>query len=504
MAELSAPFPPGEYPVVVVGSGPGALQISYSLSQLGVDHAVISADPSPGGMFRRWPFFQRLLSWTKPHAPAARGTRAYERYDWNSLLGADPTCTAIQPGLMDGTSYFPSRPEMEANLVAFAEQGRVAVRYGCRWTATRRVDGPDGERFEVETTDGVYRSQVLVVAVGVAEPYTPPGNGMEHSIHYAEVQPAETYADRRILIIGKQNSGFELATGLLPWARQLVLMSPSKVKLSVETRTLVGVRARYVQPYEDNVLGGGVSILDASIDRIEKAGDGRLNVRLRRTDGGADLSLEVDDVISATGFVAPLVDLPDLGVQTVGQSRLPVQTPFWESTTVPGIYFGGTIGQGAKGLQKHGVPSNSGAVHGARYNGRVLATRIAATHFGIEQERPHLAREAIAGFVATELAEAPELFHQRGYLARVLTADPAGGMRDDGVQPLAYVLDEGGPDAIAATLEGDGSGAIYPVLYSRIGGKVVEHVIEPDPLMRFDTLDARRSITDLVGRVAKG
>jgi len=504
MAELSAPFPPGEYPVLVVGSGPGALQISYSLSRLGVDHAVISADPSPGGMFRRWPFFQRLLSWTKPHAPAERGTRAYERYDWNSLLGADSSCTAIQPGLMDGTSYFPSRPEMEANLVAFAERGPVRVRYGTRWTATRRVAAEDGERFEVETTDGVYRAEVLVVAVGVAEPYTPPGNGMEHTIHYAEVQPAETYADRRVLIIGKQNSGFELATGLLPWARQLVLVSPSKVKLSVETRTLVGVRARYVQPYEDNVLGGGVSILDASIDRIEKAGDGRLNVRLRRTDGGADLSLEVDDIISATGFVAPLVDLPDLGVQTVGQSRLPVQTPFWESTTVPGIYFGGTIGQGAKGLQKHGVPSNSGAVHGARYNGRVLAARIAATHFGIEPERPHLAREAIAGFVATELAEAPELFHQRGYLARVLTADPAGGMRDDGVQPLAYVLDEGGPDAIAATLEGDGSGAIYPVLYSRIGGKVVEHVIEPDPLMRFDTLDARRSITDLVGRVAKG
>ena len=51
-----------------------------------------------------------------------------------------------------------------------------------------------------------------------------------------------------------------------------------------------------------------------SIDRIERASDGRLTVRLRRTDGGADLSLEVDDVISATGFVAPLVDLPALGV----------------------------------------------------------------------------------------------------------------------------------------------------------------------------------------------
>ena len=79
------------------------------------------------------------------------------------------------------------------------------------------------------------------------------------------------------------------------------------------------------------------------------------------------------------------------------------------------------------------MPANSGAVHGARYNARVLAGQIARTHFGIEPERPHLAPDAIAGFVATELAEAPELFHQRGYLARVLTADPAGGLRDDGV-----------------------------------------------------------------------
>ncbi|TME89460.1 MAG: hypothetical protein E6I44_03635, partial [Chloroflexi bacterium] len=60
---------------MVVGSGPGGLQLSYSLTHLGVPHAVISADPAPGGMFRRWPFFQRLLSWTKPFAPFERGTR---------------------------------------------------------------------------------------------------------------------------------------------------------------------------------------------------------------------------------------------------------------------------------------------------------------------------------------------------------------------------------------------------------------------------------------------
>jgi hypothetical protein len=152
-------------------------------------------------------------------------------------------------------------------------------------------------------------------------------------------------------------------------------------------------------------------------------------------------------------------------------------------------------------LQKHGVPSNSGAVHGARYNARVLARHIAETRLGVTTERDVLAPDAIASFVATELAESPELFHQRGYLARVLSADGTGGVRDDGFLPLAHVLDAGGPDALATTLEADGTGAIYPVLYTRMAGRIVEQAIEPDPLMRFDTADARRMIEELAKRV---
>ncbi len=82
MAELTErPFPPGRYGLIVVGSGPGALQLTYSLDRLGVEHAVISDDPAPGGMFRRWPVFQRMLSWTKPYAGFEHSERAYERFD---------------------------------------------------------------------------------------------------------------------------------------------------------------------------------------------------------------------------------------------------------------------------------------------------------------------------------------------------------------------------------------------------------------------------------------
>ena len=499
-ADASRPFPPGRYPVVVVGSGPGGLQVSYALRRYGIDHAVISEDPAPGGMFRRWPFFQRLLSWTKPHAPTPRGTRAYERYDWNSLLADEPEARALQPELMDGSSYFPSRPEMEQNLALFADRARIQVRYGCRWTGTQRVDDADGGGFVLETTDGEYRADALVIAVGVAQPFSPPGVGMELTHHYAEVRPAETYAGHRVLMLGKQNSGFELANGLLPWACSIALVSPSPAKFSVQTNSLAGVRARYVQPYEDFVLGGGVAVLNAALDRIERTegGDGSLTVHLRRTDNGESLAVEVDDVISATGFTTPILDLPEIGCSVSGRSRLPLVSSWWESTTLPGVFFAGTIGQSAKGLVKHGVPANSGAVHGARYNAMVLAERVAETRFGKARSRPGIAPGVLVSTIAAELGEAPELWHQRAYLARVFTVDPDAGLVDDGVQPLTHYLDAGGPNAIAATLEADGTGAIFPVLYTRIDGEIRERAMTADPLLRYDGADARREILAIV------
>ncbi len=490
------PFPPGEYPIVVVGSGPGALQVSYSLSRQGIPHAVISADPAPGGMFRRWPFFQRLLSWTKPFAPAQRGSRHYERFDFNSLLADEPENRALMPTLMDGTSEFPARSEMEQNLALFAERTNIKVRYGCRWERTRHED----DRFVLETTDGEYRCRFAIFAVGVAEPWVPRTPGIDLAAHYADTRPVETYAGKRVFIIGKQVSGFELATGMLHWACQIVLASPSPTQLSVDTKSLVGVRARYVQPYEDHVLGGGVSILDAAIESIERASGG-LVVHLRRTDGGPELAVEVDEVIAATGFRTPLRDLPALGVATFGQSGLPAQTAFWGSASVPGIYFAGTIGQGSAGLKKHGLPSNSGAVHGARYNARILARHLAETYFGVRVPRPSIRPEELLPFLLDEATRGPELWNQKAYHARVVTVDPNEGLIDQGIVPLSHFVDSPGPDAVAMTLEADGTGAIYPVAYLRLRGAVEEHRMDPQPFLDFETVEHRAQLTSVLERI---
>jgi thioredoxin reductase len=499
MAPLTGASPPGEYPVVIVGSGPGGLQLSHSLTELGVRHAIISQDPSAGGMFRRFPFFQRLLSWTKPYAPCARDIREYERYDWNSLISESADSRAIMPTLMDGTSYFPSRPEMERNLAMFADRAKIPVRYGCRWEATRR----DGDAFVIVTSDGEYRCQVPVFAVGVAEPWRPDTPGLELASHYADTRQPETYADREVFIVGKENSAFELASGFLQWARRIVLASPSPTKLSVTTNSLVGVRARYVQPYEDNVLGGGVVVLNASIIEIARSGQ-RFRVRIKRSHSGEELTYEVDDVIAATGWVPPLRDLPALGIVTFGRNKLPALTPFWESVSMPGVHFAGTITQAAAGLKKNGIPSNSGGVNGHRYNARVLARHLARTRFGVDIPRPAIRAEELVAFLLGELDHGPEMWHQRSYLCRFVSVTGADGIRDEGIWPLAHFVDAAGPDAVAVTIEANAQGENYPAVYVRKDGKVTERLLPADQTLRFDTPDRRAELADALRVLATG
>jgi thioredoxin reductase len=479
------PFPPGHYDVVVVGSGPGGLQTSHSLARAGVRHAVLSADDGPGGMFRRFPIYERLISWTKPDAPVDRGTREYEWYDHNSLVGENGA-RALVPEFMDRTFDVPSRAEMEAALAAFAQRAGVSARYGCRWTATRRED--DG--FVVETTNGEYRCRFAVFAVGVTEAWTPELPGAELATHYVETRPAAAYRDRRVVIIGKRNSGFELASGLLPWAKELVLVSPRPVKIDILPQS--PLRLRYLQPYEEYVRGGaGTYVVDAAIAGIERA-NGALRVAADGTTWPGRLEFEADDVILATGFKAPLQDLRELGVATVLNDRVPALSPFFESVSVPGVFFAGNVTSGSKGVRKHGVSPNSTSVNGFRYNARVLARHL-AERLGVARPRPRLERDDLIGFLLRELSCAPELWIQKNFLARVVSvADD--GLRDDGILPLEHFLDAPGEDAVAAVIEMDPEGVIYPAVYVRRSGRISEHELPSHPVRAFGGAEYRREL----------
>lgn len=469
--------------------------MSYSLKRLGIDHAVISEDPKPGGMFLKFPLFQRLVTWSKPHAPTERGTRAYQWHDWNSLIVDEPEHYAPVAEFMDGTNYFPARSEMEKGLAAFAERAGVQVRYNCKWESTSR----DDDNFTLHTTDGDYRSPIVVFAIGVSRPYKPADiPGIEDVPHYMDVKKAEDYAGKTVFIIGKHNSGFEIASGLLPHAKQLYVASPSPAKLSIQAHTTDSARAAYFQPYEDSVFGGGTFVLDAAIERVERVSDG-YRVHAEGTTWPGPFVLDVDEVIACTGVRAPLQDLPDIGLKAFYRGGvIPRLTPYWESQTVPGIFFAGGATMGAVGLKKYGLPSNSAAVHGFRYNARVLARHLATNYFGATFEPRAIPQDKVVDYLLDEAMHAPELWNQQSYLARILRFDEDKGALDYGIHPLHHYVDADWQNSVAIAIETDGTGDIHPAVYVCRQDRCDEHVLSGHPLLKFDSAENHSQLTSIL------
>ena len=494
------PFPPGDYPLVVVGTGPGGLQVSYDLRRHGVDHAVISQDEGPGGMFRQFPMFGRMITCSRSHCVVDRGCAPYFRFDWNSMVTDEPAHQALVTEFIAGNNYFPARAEMEQALAAFAERAGVPARYGCRWESTRQDD--DG-RFVLGTTDGEYRAGIVVFAVGMIEPWKPPTPGLDAVPHYVDIvdRPIESFRGKKVYIIGKRNSGFEIANGLLAQASQLILGSPHSVRPSITTGFPTPPRARYVQPLEDAMFGGGTFVVDVALERIERTADG-YRVHAEGTTGLGKVTCDVDEVIACTGFATGLRDLRRLGVSTFYKDRLPTQTPYWESTSVPGIYFAGATTQGQAGMRKYGWPSHSASVGGFRFNAKVQAKHIAGRHFGVEFPRPLVDRDRVVDYLLDQATSEAAIWSQHSNLARQLTYEN-GAVRDDGIVVLVEFVDSTGPDAVAITVETDLDEHIQPCAYVRRGGVVTEEVFGPAWMNDFATPENRTRLAEIVAGLGR-
>ena len=419
-------------------------------------------------MFRRWPFFQRLLSWTKPYAPAERGTprlRALRLEQPARRRARDRARSSRGSWTARRTSRRARRWRPTSRRSPSGPGSRSATAAAGRRRAER--DAPDGDRVRARDD----RRRVPLPRSSSSRSASPsrsrrpaPGSSSPH--HYADARPAETYAGKRC----SSSASRTPASSSPPACCRGRASSSLVVAVAGQAVGRDAVARRRPGPLRPAVRGprpGRRRRDPRRRDRPDRAGAGRA-ARRSTCDGptaAATSRVEVDEVIAATGFVTPAAwTCRTSASRRSARAGCRPRRRSGRARRCPASTSRGRSARARKGLKKHGIPANSGAVHGARYNARVLAAahRRDATSGSSRSGRASRPDGARRRSSPTSWPRRPSCATSAATSPGSSTADPAGGLRDDGVQPLAHVLDAGGPDALAVDPRGRRTGRDLP------------------------------------------
>ncbi len=405
------------YDYVILGAGAAGLQMAYYLEKAGHSYLVLEAGAAAGHFFSQYPRHRKLISINKVYTGFDDAEKNL-RWDWNSLLCDDEAMQFKHYS----KKYWPHADDLVRYLGDFAAHHELAVRYNTDVTWVERT--PKG--YAVTDAEGTTTTAAqLIVATGVRRPYIPPIPGIDLCENYTDVNvDPETFINQRVLILGKGNSGFEMAELLTETTALIHVCSPNPIKMAWATHHVGHLRAvnnNFLDTYQLKTQNG---VLDATVRRIERR-DGKLVATMAYTHAeGETEEIAYDRIVVCTGFrfddsIFAKDTLPELCIN----GRFPAQNSHWESVNQPGMYFAGTLMQ-ARDFKK----TSSGFIHGFRYNVRALFQLLQSRHHGRALPRRAMATtpQACTQAVLNAVNRSSAIWQQFGFLADVIQVTGQG------------------------------------------------------------------------------
>lgn len=284
--------------VAVIGAGPIGLELAVALKQADIDYVQIDAGQ-----------IGSTIEWYPPQM------LFHSSSDRLALAGM-PIQTANQQKI--------TREEFLAYLRALVQHFGLAVR---TYERVERITKLPGGGFELETSNGRLRAEIVVLAIGAF--HAPrlidvPGEDLPHVSHY--LGDPHQYFGQRLLIVGGRNSAVEAAIRCSRAGADVTIsyrggdFDPKVVKfwLLPEVRALI--------------RDGHVRFLPRTGVKEIRRGSVVLT----------DREIPADFVLLMTGYRQDPMLFDMLGVKLQGIACEPMHDPDTMETNVPGVFIAGT------------------------------------------------------------------------------------------------------------------------------------------------------------------
>jgi thioredoxin reductase len=413
---------------LIIGAGPGGLQMGYFMEQAGRDYLILEGGAGVAQFFRTKPRHRRLNSFNKRFNwfPEPEFNL---RFDWNSLLTYDYSF----PFQEYSTDLYPLADVMVKYLGDFAEKYEIQIQYNTRITHIAR--DIETNHFVVTDKEGnEYRCRVLLMATGPVKPNMPDIPGIEYVEGYeSHDTDLKRFENKRVVILGHGNSAFETANHLANSASVITILSRNKfLKHAWQTHYVGDVRAAGNAILDMSQLKLLHSVQGITPTKITKQEDGTLRLYYTEefphwtTPGIARGWVPVDHIIRCTGwkYLDPDLFAPDVLPEPSDSSlKYPWMSSVWE-TTVPDLYY---LGAAMEGRNRR---SPAGFIHGYRYTVRSCFRLMEQRYEGVPTPREKFDLKnaddlkRLADHMITRISVSSGLYECYGILSDALVIDP--------------------------------------------------------------------------------
>ncbi len=421
---------------LIIGAGPGGLQMGYFMEQAGHDYLILEKTDGVASFYKQYPRHDTLLSLNKNHNLYPEPEYNL-RHDWNSLLTYDYSHRFGEYS----NELYPDRRDLVRYLEDFARKFELKIRYNTSVARIIRETGGD-RNFILTTADGTeYQCRRLIMATGAVKPVIPDIEGIELAENYADYDTnPERFKNKRVVILGCGNSAFEAANDIAGHAAIVFIMIGNNLVHHAWNSHFSGDLRAYNNTILDMVqLKALHTVTGSTMTKLVKQDDGSYQVHFEeelphwKTPGTAFGWFEVDHVIYATGFryADPMLFADDIAPRMCAKSKYPELNSSWESS--PDLFY---IGAPMAARDKK---TTSGLIHGFRYCVRSAFNIIQNRYHGVRfpSERFALTNEDDLQSLGTHLinrfSTTSAMYQLFGLMSDVLVLE-------DGMAELFYEL----------------------------------------------------------------